>query len=248
MLGGDCHPVANALDFVSNQAGRDPYWWSQPLNWTTETSDAISANLMLADTLSQAVGIEVSTVASLVGSGRAGAYRIGDPAQLNAVIGDRGIGDQGDFLAARGELPAWDAYHVFFNNYVFAAFRADDIYRFDIHHGSIRNGTMFLENAARVQTFLTDAAFDLRVYSPAQPAALAMYSELLTGTVHDAAPRGGVARPGWLYLDYQPGLFAGVTRRTIRFPHYASSGHVIELSEPMALRDDLSAWWTEIGP
>jgi hypothetical protein len=237
VIGGDCHPVSNALDFVANQCGRDLYHYGQVADWTTDTGESIGANLLQVDNLNLATGVDVTAIDWLAPGGRTGAYRIGDPAQLQVST------QEGDFPEVLGALSAGDAYHIFLNEFVWYAFRSDDIFRFDIHHGNISFGELFLDNAAVVDIFLTDAPYDLRAFSAAMPQALAMYDGVLSGTEHDTSARAGVARPGWLHLDYLGNT--GIGRRTIRFPHYGDSGHVVEISQPEELWDDLADWIVE---
>jgi hypothetical protein len=151
-----------------------------------------------------------------------------------------------------GSLASWDR---FFNdlNYdvgdAFAWNRAT-LREYNIHHNSTPLfGQMFLENAAWVETFATDAYYDMVVYTPSLPGALALHSTMLSASVHDTVGPPGAARPGQILLSYHPSSVPGssVTTRTIRFPIYFQSGHAVTMTEPMEMLEDVIEWLESTG-
>jgi Serine carboxypeptidase len=98
--------------------------------------------------------------------------------------------------------------------------------------------TLFLENLASVKTFITDARYDPAILAGAIPAVLATAG--FGGTV-DETPRPGVARPGWFDVTSD----AGGLDAEVRFPGYASSGHMVAVTQGQNLHDDVAAWLAE---
>jgi hypothetical protein len=97
----------------------------------------------------------------------------------------------------------------------------------------------FVENLRSVRTFITDARFDLAIYSPAIPAMLASMG--LGGAV-DTSPRPGFDRPGWFTVNFAGTTDAGASSLEVRFPPYAQSGHMVTASQPADLAADVEAW------
>jgi len=87
-------------------------------------------------------------------------------------------------------------------------------------------GTAFLDNAALVDTLITDGARDLVVPESALANALRAVSG--STTVSETASE--------LFLGYASGT------RSVAIRHYANSGHMITMIEPESFADDLSAW------
>ncbi len=109
-------------------------------------------------------------------------------------------------------------------------------------------GEMFLKNAAHVETFITNAAYDLVIYSPAIPPALGMHTDIVGSSLHETAAVGNEERPGRIILNYREGAFPDIPAlrtRTIRFPIYPESCHCVPLTEPAHIFDDVAAWLTE---
>jgi hypothetical protein len=101
-----------------------------------------------------------------------------------------------------------------------------------------------------VETFATDAAWDVVVYAAALPEALALYTDMLSGTRIDRPGAPGVARPGKIVLDYLPASVPGYAggQREIRFPRYLLSGHAVTMTEPAEILEDVAAWMEAAGP
>ena len=114
---------------------------------------------------------------------------------------------------------------------------------------SDRFGEMFLENVAFVETFITNAAYDIVVYCPSLPDALAYHWTKLKSSTFDAVGPPHAERPGQILLDYRSGSIPGskVTTRTIRFPFYTKSGHAVPMTEPGEFLDDVIKWLEKTG-
>ncbi|MBV9946057.1 MAG: hypothetical protein JOZ69_04325, partial [Myxococcales bacterium] len=93
--------------------------------------------------------------------------------------------------------------------------------------------------AAGVRMFITDARYDAVIYAPAIPVTLAQWAQVTL----DTAPRPGVDRPGWFTVVLSTPGSEGASRASeVRFPPYAASGHMVNITEPQPLHDDVAAW------
>jgi hypothetical protein len=159
---------------------------------------------------------------------------------------------ESDMAAVFGSLQPWDRYFVGLNydsNDAFAWNKATlRNYPFDFRFSSLF-GRMFLENAAWVETFATNAAWDAVVYTAALPGAFALHTDILSGVQADAAWPPGSARPGRIVLTYLPAALPGSTvmTRTVRFPSYSWSGHAVTMTEPLEILDDVVEWLALTG-
>lgn len=151
-----------------------------------------------------------------------------------------------------GNLQPWDRYFADLNYDISSAFRWNKAtlrsYPLDFR-SSPYFGEMFLENAAWVETFATNAAWDMVVYTAALPGALALHTDYLEDVQLDTEGPPGAARPGRIVLTYRPSAVPGsaVTTRTIRFPGYLLSGHAVTMTEPSEMLDDVIAWLASTG-
>jgi len=161
------------------------------------------------------------------------------------------LAEPGDMSLAFGQLQPWDLYYLTGNsmaNWAFHVFNIALVRGYDIHFYAPRYGRMFLKNLAYVHTFITNAALDLVVYSPAVAPCLARHTELVSSV--ERVTTGPEARPGQIIVRYLPHAFAelpDLTSRTIRFPIYAQSCHAVSLTQPLDLFQDVSAWLKEHG-
>jgi hypothetical protein len=153
---------------------------------------------------------------------------------------------------AFGNLQPWDSFLIDLNYDVSTAFAYNKVTlrSYPVSYtNSALYGRMFLENAAWVETFATDSAWDSVVYSPALPEALALHADILSGVQLDETGPPGAARPGQILLAYRPSTIPGstVTSRTIRFPYYSMSGHAVTMTEPQEILADVTAWLAATG-
>jgi hypothetical protein len=169
--------------------------------------------------------------------------------QLAAWLAPAG---ESDMAAVFGGLQPWDRYFLGLNydsNNAFAWNKATlRNYPFDFRSSPLF-GAMFLENAAWVETFATNAAWDSVVYTAALPGALALHTDMLADVQLDPEGPPGAARPGRIVLTYLPSAVPGsaVTTRSIRFPGYLLSGHAVTMTEPTEMLDDVIAWLASTG-
>lgn len=148
-----------------------------------------------------------------------------------------------------GELPSYDAYYVARSAEVHAGFEDPG----DMDAGQ-RDVAQFLRNLLYVNTFITRAELDGAIVADAIPELLAHRAAtidppLASNVAVDLEAREGVARPGWITVAYEHGGDedeAGTTR-TIRFPSYPNAGHMVSLSSPAALFEDVRDFLEETG-
>jgi len=265
--GANPNPTPNEImnyifDYI-DQIGRDAYICSKPARFFQGQRNAARAFLTQLGTLSQMIGMDASLIPEMYASARSQAYKtkyIGDNTDnidLSALIdpppskekpadtpASRG---EDDMAAVFGGLRPWDRFFTDSNPDVtntFAwnratfegygvAYQSTDLY-----------GRLFLENTAWVETFATNAAFDIVVFTPALPEALGLHTTILSRSEFDASGPSGAARPGRIILTYRSGAVPGstVTSRTIRFPRYSQSGHGVTLTESQEMLEDVINW------
>jgi len=160
--------------------------------------------------------------------------------------------DENDLMAVFGIIRPWDRYFINTNYDVTLAFANNRalLLGYEIHYNiSTLYGRMFLENAAWVETFATNAAWDTVVYSPALPEALALHTDILSGAQLGVAGPPQAERPGQIVLAYRPSTVAGFsgTTRTVRFPRYPRSGHAVTMTESLDILQDVMAWLEATG-
>jgi hypothetical protein len=257
----------NIYDYLA-QIGRDPYIYVKPEGFFDGYFDAAGELLTHYDALCSMTGVDAAGIPELYASARQRAYKIKfleDYASLmsfSALLGpapkESDIRSflfpcaEGDMAAVFGALQPWDRYFLDLNYDVSTAFALNMMVMqgYDTNYQYTQLfGEMFLEDVAFVETFVTNAAYDLVVYCPSLPDALAYHSSILNGTVHDTVGPSQAERPGQIILDYRPGSVAGsdVTTRTIRFPRYTSSGHAVTMTEPGEILDDVIDWLKKTG-
>ena len=258
------------LAFVSDIAGRDLYIYTKPRNWLTGFFGNAARLLRYARNLSLMTGVDVIAIEHLYALARTQAYRVINtdyemdriakeaspiirfhflnPAILEA---EEIRQESGDLDEVFGVLQPWDRYFISTNYHANWAFHVLNVaklrgYEVEIFHP--RFGQMFLQNVAHVNTFITNAAYDLVVYSEAIPPSLARHSNILESVEHLKYPLHGEERPGYIQLRYRPGAFPsllGLEMRMIRFPIYAQSCHAVSLTQPEALLNDVFEWLEE---
>lgn len=257
----------NIYDYI-DQIGRDPYIYSKPAGFFNGFFDAAADLLTHYDKLSQMTGVDAAEIPELYASARQRAYKIKfleDYSSLmsySAMLGPAPKGSdihsflfpcsEDDMTSVFGALQPWDRYFLDLNYDVSTAFALNRAVMegYDVQYRySERYGEMFLENVAFVETFITNAAYDIVVYCPSLPDALAYHTAKLNRSTHDAVGPPQAERPGQILLDYRLGSVPGsnVTTRTIRFPRYTNSGHAVPMTEPGEMLDDVRAWLEKTG-
>ena len=149
-----------------------------------------------------------------------------------------------EWFEQMGDLPAFDTYHL---------------PRLDTGLTSFAFPTAevatepFLRSLAALDIFISNAYYDGVIASDRIPDAIRIANErmavpMLDAVDFDIAPRVGVERPGWLNLVFNDAMGLGDgAARTVRMPLYRNSGHMITLSEPAALREDVRLFLEERG-
>jgi hypothetical protein len=257
----------NIYDYIE-QIGRDPYIYSKPADFFSGFFDAAGELLTHSEKLSQMTGVDATGISELYASARQQAYKIKflqDYASLmsySALLGPApDLNDIQSFLfpctedemaSVFGTLQPWDRYFLDSNYNVSTAFALNRsvMEGYDIHFRySKRFGDMFLEDVAFVETFITNAAYDIVVYCPSLPDALSYHTSKLNRSTFDAGGPPQAERPGQIHLEYISGSVPGsdVTTRTIRFPRYTNSGHAVPMTEPGEMLTDVINWLETTG-
>jgi hypothetical protein len=177
---------------------------------------------------------------------------VGPPPRADELAAWLAPAGESELAAVFGSLQPWDRFFVDTNNDVTNAFAWNKatLRNYPVQYSNSElYGRMFLENAAWVETFATNAAWDSVVYTAAVPEGLALHEDILSGAQLDTEGPPGAARPGRIVLTYLPSTVPGstVTTRTIRFPSYLASGHAVTLTEPMEMLDDVIEWLASTG-
>ena len=255
--------IYNYLEAVD----RDPYMYTQHDGFFWGFFAASSDLLSHYGTLNEMTGVDTAAIGELYASARGSAYKYRGRGEAEAQVRSAALmgpghtqRDSASSLAASddslesvfGILQPWDGYFVDLNYDVSSAFYYNRalFLGYEIYiTPTPRYGRMFLEGLAWVHTFITNAAFDIVVYSPGLPDALALHDDMLYGTEHDTGGPAGEARPGQIHLQYRSSVVPGASVQScvIRFPFYARSGHAVTLTEPGEILDDVIAWLRQTG-
>lgn len=258
---------SDPLTFISDVAGRDVYIFTKPRDWLTSFFNNAARLLRTTQNLGIITGTDVTAIPQLYASSRSNAYRIFDtdyafelmpddtshrikslflyPAQKEAQNITQ---EPGDMSAVFGTLQPWDRYFLSTNyhaNWAFHVLNVAKVRGYEVNIDDARYGDMFLQNVAHVDTFITNAALDLVVYSAAIPPSLARHDSIIESILHAESSPPGEERPGQIILNYRPGAFPGIQgldTRIIRFPLYASSCHAVSLTQPEELFSDIVRW------
>jgi hypothetical protein len=274
----NCDPVRNIYNFLSDVAFRDYYNCSKPRDWLWGFFVNAARLLGYTENLNLMTGMDVTQIPGLYASARSGAYRVIDPdailpgtafaelplflqlellsrSRVHSTFSRQTTDTEGISLEQTfGTLQPWDGYFLDLNDDAnYAHYSNIAIYRgYYVRYGiSPIYGWMFLKNVVHVKTFITNAKYDIVVYAPAIPGALARHTDVLDNVIHDTSPLAGQERPGRILLSYRPGAFPdipGQQTRIIRFPFYKNSGHAVSITEPVELFNDVSEWLNSENP
>jgi hypothetical protein len=241
---------------------RDRYNWSKYAAWSEELEAFASTQLNQVDTLNTLLGIDVASIADIKPDMRKKAYKVLglDPPSLEQALGenpnnqwaalksrpadDQGlntvISGSGTLEDTFGPLKRWDRYFTSFSTEVYAAFALNIVapeYRTlplnaDSHP---TYGDLFLRNVRYVETFLTDAYYDLVIYSEALPLALEKHDSVRS--VKRESSNTKSEAPGQFEIFFNDGPSV-----SFYYPGYTDSGHAVSSSEPAKLKSDVSEW------
>ncbi|MFC2157789.1 hypothetical protein ACFLT9_08135 [Acidobacteriota bacterium] len=259
----------NIYDYL-DMINRDPYIFSKPGNYFNGFLAASEDLLTRYTSLSRLIGMDPAGIPELYSTARQNGYKSRDTdtantaAPVSTLLGPLPKTQvsslspssllEGDLASVFGTLQPWDRFFIDLNRDANIAFVYNRLY-FSGYRGEMywaqshRFGEMFLENAAWVNTFITNAAYDVVVFSPAFPSALAKHTDYLSSVQHDTDGPPGATRPGQMKLNYLSSSVPGsnVTQRTIRFPYYSNSGHAVTLTEPAEMLSDVIEWLRNTG-
>jgi hypothetical protein len=153
-----------------------------------------------------------------------------------------------EWIASQGALPNWDSYFLPFFDIAWVAF-IDNQAATEGH-----TAELLQHNLVWMNTFITDARYDIQVSAENFPNALMLFETndksetLIRNVVFDHEPRAGIARPGWIDVTYTAAEGTNEeTVRTIRAPEYLDSGHLVTLSQSRDLQEDIVAFLEETG-
>ncbi len=261
-----CDKYYNAILFVDG-LGRDLYKYNESSDWMNSLMTPIVPGLLTRANYADLLGHDPLFVEEMYASQRNDAYKIASP--VPAVSGapvppdDQGamnrrpysavdihremqlrlmrlqyatVDDpEEDFRALFGSLNDYDSYYISLNEEVTNAFYKHTIYPFHPLFGEL-----FLENLLVVDTFITQAALDLVIFSPAIPAAARMFAQVTDVAVADDS----------FTVTYAADSFDGVTEgttRTVTWPRYGTAGHSVTVSQPDKFAADVAAWYEALG-
>ncbi len=264
-----CNPWNIAMYFVNIIARRDCYYYIEPNGWLGGFFYNAAGLLCFTDNLSMVTGVDVTAVSQLYAAARTNAYKYYNPELEFEIDGNTCFGkmilkdaapmeaafrakEPGDMTEVFGTLQPWDKYFIQLNSDVNNAFHKNNALKhgYDISIYSPSCGSMFLKNVAFVNTFITNAAYDLVIYSRAIPASLRLHDDILESVVYLAEEPVDEDRPGRIKLRYKVNTFPGIQNlhtRIIRFPVYATSSHAVSINQPEELFTDVSNWLKKTG-
>ena len=223
-----CWPFANALDYLA-EAGRDIYDVRRPAGDAFERYRRIGARFEEPDLMRAALGLDPAAIPHLAASSRDAAYRL-------AIVPPP---PEPEPLAEKlGALRPYDRYfELELFDLIGEPFAGAEAKIYGIERQHTRHGLAFLEDAKDVRFFVTNAAFDAAIFTPALPAALEMYTDVVA-SVHNAGTT--------LSIEYREGAFGapGGTSREVHVAPYDDAGHSVSLDEPETLSADVAAWLT----
>ena len=265
-----CDKEMNALTFVESTARRDRYNSSKPLGWTDDLEMFAMQGLLDVDVLSTLFGTDIRMIDLLKPSARSNAYRymqnrwevlsagatasgrLSRRLQLEADSLNRRKGmfntsGNSSMEKVFGTLPLYDDYLSGTTLSVFISFMSNDavLAGYPISPDtSPLFGQMFLENTALIKTFLTDAEYDLVIYSPGYPEAFKKYTEVVKSV---EAKRGKEldGKTGSFRINFQPIALNNVKMPAyvdIFYPSYPASGHSVPSAQPDKLLADIKNW------
>jgi len=247
---------------------RDPYIYSKPDGFLWGFFTAAAELLLKNNSLNQMIGMDSADIPELYASARQQAYKTilnpNSAAQIyfstqldfpekKRLLNSLSFPASEDNLSSVfGILQPWDRYFIDLNYDANIAFTLNKttFLGYELRYSIFPLfGQMFLENVAMVETFFTNADYDIVVFSPALPDALALHSDILYSSIHAPTEPLGAARPGQIHLNYRASSVPGtaVTTRFIRFPRYTKSGHAVTLTEPEEILDDVKIWLGRTG-
>lgn len=225
--GGPCDPYDNAISFVGQQ-GRSAYDYRAPSSWLAELFELVGTRLNDVTATEALLGVDARSIVGLAASERAGAWRA---ANLGGFPPDAELGD---WPEVAGSLEPWDRYFAIFNIEALSRFHSVTARNLDVDPADPHFGELLLSNLVWVDTLVTEAAYDLVIYTPAIPIALESYDQIVDGVIVDTDAQQ------WT-IEYRDDVFGAPGARVVTVPRYEAS-HAVTLDAPEALRSDVETW------
>jgi hypothetical protein len=207
----------------------DGYQCNQASGWSDQLLATTGQNLTTIPVLRQALGVDPTTIDWLYASARRTAY--------GRTSGT--ITSTPELTTTFGALASDDNYFVVLNTSATGPFSSSAR---NWHDSAI--GLNFLSDLVYVDTFITNAKYDMVVWTPAIAPGLASFTSTVASAVIDTAPRMGITRLGWITVTYQPGVIPAPATREIRLPSYSSAGHTVSIRDPANLLADVMQWYS----
>jgi len=230
VVAGSAQWDLNAPDAsVCPLAQYDNYQCDQPSGWFDQNALLAVTHLTTLTTLHQALGVDPTTIAWMHASARTRAY-----GRSNGTIVSTP-----EMTTTFGTLGTDDNYFVILNQSVLSGYGTGSRWWTDS-----TLGVSFLNDLVYVNTFITNANYDMVVWTPAIAPALGSYASLVSTSVLDSASRSGVDRPGWIEVNFVHGVIPEPTSREIRLPKYPTAGHTVTARAPDQLLADVMQWYS----
>ena len=260
--------IMNNVYAYLERINRDPYIYFKPDGFLWDFFTAAAEILLKYNSLNQMIGMDSANIPELYASARLQAYKtilnansasqihfstlLESPQKKHLLNSLFLPANEDDLTSIFGILQPWDRYFIDLNDDANMAFTLNSttFYGYELRYSIFPLfGQMFLENVAQVETFFTNADYDIVVFSPSLPDALALHTDFLYSSIYDPTGPSGAVRPGQIQLNYRASSVPGtaVTTRTIRFPRYTKSGHAVTLTEPQEMLDDVRIWLGKTG-
>ena len=227
VVAGSAQWNLNTPDTSVCMSNHDNYQCDQPAGWLDQNAQLAATHLTTIATLRQALGIDPTTIEWMHASARTRAYGRGSGTIVSTP----------EMTTSFGTLGTDDNYFLILNQAVLTSYATGSRWWTDP-----TIGVSFLNDLVYVNTFITNAKFDMVVWTPAIATALGSYTGVASSVV-DSNTRTGIARPGWIEVNFVHGVIPDPTSREIRFPFYATAGHTVTARASAELLADVMQWY-----
>lgn len=207
--------------------GKDPYDITKARGWASEVGWAAERALATPKGFRDLVGLPPEAVPRLAGTSRGMAHRAGlsRPGEAGDPPSRRALDTA--LRIALGEPSKNDAFYVDLTD---TACPRDPAYLDESHPFGV--GNAFLRNLTRAPLFVTDAARDTVVHTPALFEVLSRAQVKVDVLGEPTGVRSGAFRL----------VSAALAPTVIRAPRYAAAGHMVTIAEPEAIASDVREW------
>ena len=213
---------------VCLSSGYDREQCNQASGWVDQLVTTVCQNLASIATLHQALGVNPTSIDWLYASARTKAYGRSGGTIISTP----------EMTKTFGALTSDDNYLLALNTAVTSSYGGTGRTWIDSAIGG-----NFLADLVHVNTFITNAKYDMVVWTPAIAPGLASFTGTVSSAVIDSAPRTGITRPGWIKVTYAPDVIPAPTTREIRLPTYGNAGHTVSIRDPANLLADVMQWY-----